>query len=94
MSVVQVQAVGNGLDRATKLLAGIENGTDRALKSAMTRAVSYLRANTAKAIQQRYAISAGNIRSEENVKVTYTYQQGVQASILFNGNKIPLFRYA
>lgn len=94
MSVVQVQAVGNGLDRATKLLAGIENGTEMALKNAMTRAVSYLRSNTAKAIQQRYAISTSNIRSEENVRVRYTFQQGVQALIIFNGNKIPLFRYA
>lgn len=93
MSVIHVKAKGNGLDRATRLLAGIENGTDRALKSAMTRAVSYLRSNTVKAIQEKYAISAANVRSEENVKVKYTFSQGVQATINFRGFKIPLFRY-
>lgn len=94
MSTVQVQVMDQGqLDRAEKLLAGIPNGMQRAMKAAMTRAVSHLRASTAKAIQQRYDISAGNIRANENVTVRYTYQDGVQAFVNFWGDKIPLFRY-
>lgn len=94
MSTVQVQVLDQGqLARAEKLLAGIPNGAQRAMKAAMARAVSHLRASTVKAIRQRYDISAGNIRANENVTVRYTYQDGVQAFVTFAGGKIPLFRY-
>ena len=91
---VQVQAVGQeALDRAKALLSGVEGGVEKALRGAMTRSVSHLRANSAKAIRERYAISAANIRANENVKVRYSYQDGVQAVVTFSGRKIPLYRY-
>ena len=94
MSVIQVEAAGQEvLDRATRMLAGIDGGIDKAVKSAMARAVSHLRPNSTKAIRERYAISAANLRAEENVKVRYTYQSGVQAFVTFAGHKIPLHRY-
>ena len=44
MSVIQVEAAGQEvLDRATRMLAGIDGGIDKAVKSAMARAVSHLR---------------------------------------------------
>lgn len=94
MSVVQVQLLDQGqLERAQKLLAGIPNGAEKAAKSAMTRAVSTLRTNSAKAIQEKYDISAANIRANENVTIRYTYENGIQAFVHFAGGKIPLFRY-
>lgn len=94
MSVKCVENFGQeAIDKATKLLAGIDGGVEKAVKNAMPRAVSHLRANTVKAIQERYAISATNIRTNENVTVRYTYQDGVQAFINFAGQKIPLYRY-
>ena len=91
MSVIQVETAGQeSLDRATRMLAGIDDGIERALKSAQSRAVSHLQANASKAIREKYAISAANIRAEENVKVRYTYQNGVQAFVTFAGHKIPL----
>lgn len=94
MSTIKVEAVGQEvLDRASRLLAGIDGGVNKAVKSAMSRSTSYLRANSAKAIRERYAISIANIRADENVTVRYTYQNGVQALILFAGKRIPLYRY-
>ena len=94
MSVIQVEAAGQeALDQATRMLAGIDGGIDKAVKSAMARAVSHLRTNSTKAIRERYAISPANLRAEENVKVRYTYQSGVQAFVTFAGHKIPLYRY-
>lgn len=94
MSIVHVEAVGkDGLDRATRMLAGIEGGLDKALRNAMDRAASHLRTNSTKAIRERYAISAANIRANQNVKVRYSYQNGVQAVVTFHGRKIPLYRY-
>ncbi len=94
MSVIQVEAAGReALDRAARMLAGIDGGVDRAVKSAMARAVSHLRTNSTKAIREKYAISAANIRANENVTVRYTYQSGVQAVVTFAGRKIPLYRY-
>lgn len=94
MSIIRIEEVGGkGLDRATKILAGIERGTETAARRAMTRAVSHLRSNTGKAIRERYAISQSAIRANENVKVRYEYQSGVCAYITFVGQKIPLYRY-
>lgn len=94
MSVVQVELAGqSSVERAEKLLADINGGVSKAVKSAMVRAVSHLRSNTVNAIRERYAISATNIRANENVKIRYTYQDGVQAWVTFAGQKIPLYRY-
>ena len=92
MSTIQVQVMDQGqLDKMQALLAGIPGGTERAAKSAMQRAVTHLRANSAKAIQEKYDISTANIRANENVTVRYTYQSGVQAVVNFAGRKIPLY---
>lgn len=94
MSTIRVEAAGaDVLDRATRMLAGVEGGLQKAVKSAMSRSVSHLRTSTAQAIRERYAISQANIRADENVKVHYTYQNGVQATVTFSGRKIPLYRY-
>ena len=70
MSVIQVEAAGQEvLDRATRMLAGIDGGIDKAVKSAMARAVSHLRTNSTKAIRERYAISAANLRAEEHFRL-------------------------
>lgn len=90
---VTIDIAEDGLDRATKLLAGIDGGIDKAVKNAMTRATSYLRSHSAKAIRERYAISTANLHTDDNVKVRYTYQDGVQATVTYAGHKIPLFRY-
>ncbi len=81
------------MDRATKLLAGIPGGLDKAVKSAINRAVAHLRSSTERAIRQKYDISAKDIRSEKNVRASYSYGQGVSATVTFNGAKIPLYRF-
>ncbi len=94
MSVVQVQVMDQGrLDKLQALLAGIPNGAERAARSAMSRAVSHLRSGSAKAIRERYDISAGAVKANERVSVRYSHQDGVQAFVTFGGGKIPLFRY-
>lgn len=94
MSAIQLQVMDQGqLDKMQALLVNIPGGAERAAKSAAQRAVSHLRTNSAKAIQEKYDISAANIRANENVTVRYTHQDGVQAYVTFAGSKIPLFRY-
>ena len=91
---VNVQATGqDSLDRASKILSGIPGGLDQAVRSAMARTVSHLRTSSTKAIRERYAISTQNLRAEENVKIRYSYENGVQATVMFRGHKIPLHRY-
>ena len=52
MSTIRVEAAGaEALDRATRMLAGVEGGLQKAVKSAMSRSVSHLRASTAQAIR-------------------------------------------
>lgn len=91
---VHIEITGGSLDRAERLLAGIPGGTEKALKSAMSRAVSNLRTNAVKEIRKEYDISAAAVRAEENVKSRYTYSGGsVTATVMFSGHKIPLYRY-
>ena len=81
---IHVTAVdGGALERAERMLEGIPNGIQRAVSSAINRAAAHLRSASTKAVRERYAISAANLRAEENVSVTYTYQNGVQAYVSF-----------
>lgn len=96
MSVIRFEEVGSqSLDRAEKILAGFPGGLDKAIKSAMARSLSHLRANSTKEIRKVYAISAAALRTEENIKTKYTYHPGAGISgyVLFSGHKIPLYRY-
>lgn len=94
MSTIRIEEVGgNTLSRAEKLLAGIPGGTQKAVKRAMERAVSHLRTNSTKAIQEKYDISKAGVRADENISIRYTIGEGVTAFVTFRGEKIPLFRY-
>ena len=94
MSVIHMEAVGQEtIDRASKLLAGINGGVERAVRSAMSRTVSHLRTQSEEAIRERYAISVAALRTEQNIRVRYSYRDGVQAAVSFAGHKIPLYRY-
>lgn len=81
------------INRAKTLLTGIPDGLDKAMKAAMSRTVQKLRSESNKAIQEKYDISDAGIRSEKNVRVKYSYQNGVQATVTFSGRKIPLYRF-
>lgn len=81
------------IDRAIRLLAGVEGGLEKALRSATSRAAARLRSANVQAVRERYAISASNIRENENVQVTYSYNSGVQAFVRFGGERIPLYRF-
>lgn len=96
MSMIRIEEVGGkSLERAEKLLAGFPGGVDKAVKSAMSRALSHLRANSTKEIRKVFAISTSALRMEENVKTKYTYHPGAGISgyVQFSGHKIPLYRY-
>ena len=77
---INIYLTGGALDRAEKMLAGIPGGTEKAVKSAMSRAVSSMRSNAVKEIRKEYDIGASAVRSNQN-------------TVLFAGHKIPLYRY-
>lgn len=81
------------IERAKALLAGIPGGVDKAAKAAMSRTVDRLRRDSNQAIREKYDISDEGIRAEKNVRVRYSFQNGVQATVTFSGRKIPLYRF-
>jgi len=92
--VISVQASGQEtLEQAQRLLSGIEGGFNKALKNAIGKAAKRLRSSSAKAVRERYAISAANLRAGKNVRISYSYHDGVQAEVVFHGKLIPLYRF-
>ena len=93
---IAIEQVGKqSVERAELLLAGIPGAIDKALRSSVSRAAQKVRSQSSKRIRERYAISAANLRLEQNVRISYSYSpgDGMDASILFRGSKIPLHRY-
>ncbi|NCE63026.1 hypothetical protein D1159_00165 [Pseudoflavonifractor sp. 524-17] len=94
ITVTVNEAAGQeAIERAKALLASIPGGLDKAVKAAMSRTVRRLRSESSRAIQEKYDISDAGIRTEKHVRVSYSYQNGVQATITFSGRKIPLYRF-
>lgn len=83
------------LTRAAALLQGIPLGMRKVVKDADCAAVSVLRKGSAAAVRERYAISAGNIRDEENAQVFVrgAVGGGMEAVVRFTGKRIPLYRF-
>ena len=94
VTVTVNEAAGQAaIERAKALLAGIPGGVDKAMKASMSRTVDRLRRDSNQAIREKYDISDEGIRAEKNVRVRYSYQNGVQATVTFSGRKIPLYRF-
>ena len=94
VTVTVNEAAGQAaIERAKALLAGIPGGVDKAMKASMSRTVDKLRRESNQAIREKYDITDAGIRSEKNVRVRYSYQNGVQATVTFSGRKIPLYRF-
>lgn len=92
--MITVQAADEGaLERAAKMLQGINGGLETALKRAATRSSSHLRTQSTKTIRERYAINAADVKGNERISVKYSYDSGVQATVSFAGSKIPLAKY-
>ena len=94
VTVTVNEAAGQAaIERAKALLAGIQGGVDKAMKASMSRTVDRLRRESNQAIREKYDITDAGIRAEKNVRVRYSYQNGVQATVTFSGRKIPLYRF-
>ena len=91
--IIRIDEIGrDSLDDAAILLAGIEKGFDKAVRSAMQRAVSTLRSKAADKIKEEYDLTTAAIRAEQNISVRYSYAAGagISAIITFSGSKLPL----
>lgn len=83
----------SGLARAEKLLAGITGGYQSAVRSAMRRTVAFVNTESAKRIQEHYAISRADLKASGRVVVQYQTSNGLTAHVIFNGHKIPLYKF-
>lgn len=90
---IQIENLEGSLSRAEKILAGIPGGVEKAARAAAGRTADYVRKQSTVRIRERYAISAGNIRANENIRVNFSMGGGVSATIVFAGSKLPLYRY-
>lgn len=90
--MVQVDIAGQGvIDKAVRLLSGIPDGVDRAFESAMSRAISHMRTNSARVIRERYDITASNVKANQNIFVKLDHKKGrLNAEIKFSGSKFRL----
>ena len=92
MSIMEITPVSAmTLEKASVLLRGVTGGTNKAIKSAMQRAVSKLRNSTSKAVRERYAISASVAKSSPSIR--YTIGDGVSVEITWKGGKIQLAKF-
>lgn len=95
MSVVNIELQGTErLDQAEKLLAGVPGAFDKAVRSAMSRAVSKMKTESTKAIRERYDISADRVRSSQDVKVEYSLGEGASVTVRFMGSKFKLAHFS
>lgn len=84
----------SSLNRAEKLLAGIPVGFEKAIRSAAKRIEPEIKRSSTNAAAERYAVTPATIRKEEDVSVSYSFNQGAQVTITFAGYKIPLYRFS
>lgn len=90
---IQVQELDGALAHAEKILAGIPGGVEKAARAAAGRTTDYVRKQSSERIRERYAVSKGNIRANENIRVSYSMGGGVSATVIFSGSKLPLYRF-
>ena len=94
MSVVELELQdAERLSQAEALLAGIPGAFDKAVRSAMARAVSKMKSESTKALRERYDISAARVRSNQDVRVEYSFHEGASVTVRFMGSKFRLAHF-
>lgn len=95
MSAVTVRVEDRDLKRAEALLADLPGGVDRAVRHALDRAGRVVRQESVAKIRERYAISAQDIRAEENIRswIRGGGDAGREMTVHVSGHRIPLFRF-
>lgn len=89
-----VDAVESGFDRVQKILAGVPNGAQKAVGSALSRAGKSGRTVAARAITKEYAITYSQvIANVRNINRTTYAAGGVQVTFGYAGHVIPLIRF-
>ena len=86
--------IAEAVERAERMLAAMPGGFEKALRSAISRTASHTRTRISRRVRERYAISAGNLRSDENINLRYrSTSNGAQAVMAIVGTKLPLYRF-
>lgn len=83
-----------GLDRATKLLAGIPGGVQKAAESALNRAATSGRAGAAKEVGKDYTLKAADFK--KYTKSSQHIQKSgneISVGLNFRGYHVPLIRF-
>lgn len=91
MAFLKLEVEIEGVERAEKLLHGIDGAKDQAVRRAFNRGTKKARTEAKREATKRYAITQGNIMKYS--KVTLTPSDGSTAKIEFSGQKIPLYRF-
>ena len=96
MSIVYFDEVGEvGLDRVTKLLAGIPDGVYRAVGSAIKRSAQHGLTVGMRIVSEEYAISQGELKARtRNINTVEKNGRGsYQVTFGYRGNVIPLIKF-
>lgn len=95
VNIFLVSDIGDSsIDRATKMLAGIKHGADKAIGSAIKRAATTGEAYAAKLIRSEYYINAGDFKNYTKSKRHIITQDGsTTVDIDFKGYHIPLLKF-
>lgn len=87
-------SVREAVERAERMLAAMPGGFEKALRSAISRTASHTRTRISRRVRERYAISAGNLRTEQNIHLQYrSTEGGAEAVMRIVGTKLPLYRF-
>ena len=92
---VYAESVGEGtIDRAAKLLAGIDGGVNKAINSAMKRAVKTGETYASKVIRKEYTIGAADFTKYTRSKSAVAVEGNTTAAVIqYKGFHIPLLRF-
>ena len=92
---VYAESVGEGtIERAAKLLAGIDGGVQKAINSAMKRAVKTGETYASKVIRKEYTIGAADFTKYTRSKSAVAVEGNTTAAVIqYKGFHIPLLRF-
>ncbi len=95
LDVFLIDDVGDGsIDKATKMLAGISRGVEKAVGSAIKRAATSGEAFAARAVRDEYYVNASDFKEyTKSSRHIITDKSGTTVDIEFHGHHIPLLKF-
>lgn len=88
-----IEITAEAVERVEAILAGVQNGAERALSNAINRGISRVKTGAIRRVKEIYTVQSGAFNEATRIRVNKASTGNLVGFVSFAGYKIPLYKF-